>query len=183
MGLDMYFTAQKFVAGGYDHKKGTPEEKQFNDILGILGIPREVAGSSITVNIQVGYLRKANAIHAWLVDNIQEGEDKCQEAYFPTEQITELRDICRRILATVDKGEPVTVKPKFGTGSWEEYPNLKLDKNLAESLLETREGFFFGSYEYDEGYVYDLETAEKFLTNMLENPALKGMDFYYQASW
>lgn len=183
MGLDQYFTAQKFVAGGYDHKKGTPEEKQFNDILAAIDIPREVAGESLTVDLTVGYLRKANAIHGWLVDNIQGGKDECQESYFDTEHITELRDLCRRILATVDKGEPVTVKALYGHGSWEEYPDLKLDEELAASLLGTREGFFFGSYGYDEGYVYDLETAEKFLTNMLEHPALKGLDFYYRASW
>lgn len=182
MGLDMYFTGKLYNAGGYAHMKGTPQAKAYTDILKALDIPTEVAGESLQVEIQTGYLRKANAIHGWLVQNIQDGKDECQHTYFPRDKVTELRDICRRILATVDKGAPVMQKG-FGDSTYETYPSLKLDTELAAQLLEPTQGFFFGSYELDEWYVSDLETAEKFLTQMLEHPKFQSMDFYYHASW
>lgn len=181
MGLDMYFSAQKYIPGGYNHMKGTEKEKTFDSVLSAVGVPRGIAGSSVTVDIQIGYLRKANAIHSWLVQNIQDGKDECQTSYFSAEKVAELRANIRAILATVDKGEPVQ-EENFGY-KYDTYPDLKLDKALAASLLEPAEGFFFGSQEYDEGYVDDLETADRFLTTMLEHPALKNADFYYHASW
>lgn len=181
MGLDMYFSGKVYNAGGYDHMKNTPEAKTYAAILKALDFPAELAGESIQVEIRTGYLRKANAIHGWLVQNIQDGRDECQESYFDREKVTELRDICRRILATVEKGEPVK-QENFGY-EYESFPDLKLDTDLAKELLEPTQGFFFGSYDMDEYYVYDLEEAEKFLTRMLEHEKFQNMDFYYRASW
>lgn len=177
MGLDMYFTAKKYLGGGYDHMKNTEEARKFDAILDILDVPRESVLNFLQVELEVGYLRKANAIHSWLVRNIQDGKDECQESYFDVSKITELRDVIRKILATVEKGGPIK---HLG---WEEYPDLKLDTALAAELLEPTSGFFFGSQDYDEGYVHNLEIADGFLTRMLEDPALKDAEFYYRASW
>mgnify|MGYP003525672828 CR=1 FL=1 len=80
-------------------------------------------------------------------------------------------------LDTVVKGEP------SNEHGYETYPDLTVDAELAKELRPTWEGFFFVSYEIDEWYVNDLETADTFLTNMLEHEGLKDCDFYYHSSW
>ena len=181
MGLDMYFSGKVYNGGGYPHMANTPEAETYADILKALNFPAELAGEAIQVEIRTGYLRKANAIHGWLVQNIQDGRDECQESYFERDKITELRDICRRILATVVKGEPV--KQENHGYEYETFPDLTLDQKLAHKLLKPVPGFFFGSYEMDEYYVSDLEETDKFLTQMLEHEKFQNMDFYYRASW
>lgn len=177
MGLDMYFTAAKASFGGYEHNKGTREAETFDAIIAASGFPREVVQASVEVRAQVGYLRKANAIHAWLVKHIQGGVDDCRTAYFSPEKIAELRDTVRQILDTVVKGEP------SNEHGYETYPDLTVDAELAAELLPPQEGFFFGSYEIDEWYVSDLEVADTFLTIMLEHEGVKDCDFYYHSSW
>ena len=87
------------------------------------------------VREQVIYWRKSNQVHNWFVVNAQDGEDNCQPHSVSREQLEELRDLCRAVLADNDK---------------------------AEELLPTRPGFFFGAIDYDEGYYYDLQyTVEK----------------------
>jgi len=48
---------------------------------------------------ELGYWRKANAIHAWFVKNVQNGIDECQEANVTREQLTELKSLCERVIA------------------------------------------------------------------------------------
>ena len=87
------------------------------------------------VREQVIYWRKSNQVHNWFVVNAQDGEDNCQPHSVSREQLEELRDLCRAVLADNDK---------------------------AEELLPTRRGFFFGAIDYDEWYYYDLQyTVEK----------------------
>ena len=81
------------------------------------------------VREQVIYWRKSNQVHNWFVVNAQDGEDNCQPHSVSREQLEELRDLCRAVLADNDK---------------------------AEELLPTRPGFFFGAIDYDEWYYYDL---------------------------
>ncbi len=55
------------------------------------------------------------------------------------------------------------------------------DKSLAESLLPTSSGFFFGGTEYDEWYFNAVEyTIEVLETELLDEYA---DDFEYSASW
>jgi hypothetical protein len=88
------------------------------------------------------------------VDNCQNGEDDCREAYVSRERLTELRDLCKEVIA---------------------------DHSKADELLPTQQGFFFGSQEYDEGYFSDLELTVKILENALSMS--DEWDFGYQSSW
>jgi hypothetical protein len=108
----------------------------------------------ITVDLPMGYWRKANQIHNWFVANVQEGKDECQEACVSREQLTELREVCQKIL---DNNE------------------------LAEKLLPTASGFFFGGTEYDQWYFNDIEETIKIIDNALLMP--KQWDFNYRSSW
>jgi hypothetical protein len=101
---------------------------------------------------EVGYWRKANQIHKWFVNNVQEGNDDCKEYYVSDEKIKELYDLCIEIINNPQK---------------------------AEELLPTHAGFFFGSYEYDEYYMKDLQHT----IGILE-PLLNCDDsIYYSSSW
>ena len=71
----------------------------------------------------VMYWRKANHIHNWFVSNCQGGVDECQETRVSLDQLKELSALCKKV---VDKKDP--------------------------SLMETVQGFFFGSTDYDQYY-------------------------------
>ena len=106
--------------------------------------------------VQVLPTRKANAIHAWFVENCQEGRDECQETWVGREQLQALVEVCKQVLS---------------------------DKKKAAELLPSASGFFFGSTEYDEWYYQDVEYTVTRLEKVLADPALQKCDFYYQSSW
>lgn len=105
------------------------------------------------LEVDAGYWRKANHIHHWLVQNIQGGVDECQETYFDQEQMQELLDVINKVQA---------------------------DHILAESLLPTSNGFFFGGTEYDEWYFETLEYTKGVLEAAIAD---EFNEYYYQSSW
>ena len=130
-----------------------------------------------------GYWRKANAIHQWFVDNVQDGEDDCKEYYVSEEKLRKLLDTVKKVLAASElvdgnvhngtiyqdgKATPVIERGKI----------IK-DPTVAQELLPTSDGFFFGGTDYDQYYFDDLESTRKILEEVLE----QGGDIYYQASW
>jgi hypothetical protein len=154
MGLDMYFSAKKYMSKYFDAADVERIEK-INDVFGVTGIEDGDYGAQ-EVTFRVAYWRKANAIHKWFVDNCQGGRDECQETWISREQMQQLIDICKEILK---------------------------DRKKADELLPTASGFFFGSTTYDEWYERDLEyTVERF-EKILADPAFQKADFYYQSSW
>lgn len=118
----------------------------------------------ITVTCEVGYWRKANQIHVWFVDNVQNGVDDCARYEVSIQQLCDdLRIRCERVL-----------------------DNMK----LAPQLLPWPPGFFYGGQEYDANYVQDLEHTMNILTNIqldVTSDRLCGHSterkFYYEASW
>jgi hypothetical protein len=60
------------------------------------------------------------------------------------------------------------------------------DPAKAPELLPTQEGFFFGSYEYDEYYLDDLRDTHDMLALELSEERLCGepnVYFVYRSSW
>lgn len=151
----MYLNAERFVSG-YDHDK----DKDFNKILGLLNLDESDAERSMTVNVTVGYWRKANAIHDWFVQNVQSGEDNCARYHVSRDKLTELRDECRAALSKLEAG----------------------DADGAEDILPPASGFFFGSTEIDSWYKKDLEHTINVLDKVL-SPKFEKFDFTYQSSW
>jgi hypothetical protein len=98
-------------------------------------------------NVEVGYWRKANAIHNWFVQNCQKGIDECQEA----------RVSVNKVLAAAKNG----------------------DFSLAEDMLPTQSGFFFGGTDYDEYYIQDLEST----LEILDKAIAANKPCIYQSSW
>ena len=102
------------------------------------------------------YWRKANAVHNWMVENVQDGEDDCGVYEVYPNQLMKLKVIVEEILANPKK---------------------------APDLLPTASGFFFGSTEYDEWYMEDMHLTLKNLNEMLYEHKLDHTRFFYTASW
>ena len=106
---------------------------------------------------QVGYWRKANAIHKWFVENIQDGEDDCRYHREVTKaDLEELADICHEVLTNPD---------------------------VAEDRLPTQSGFFFGDTLYDEWYIEDLRTTIDIIDEVLKTTDFEKEMIYYVSSW
>lgn len=136
---------------------------------------------------EVGYWRKANAIHKWFVDNVQDGIDDCAYYEVSKEQLEELLDICKTIKKSskMKKGKiqnGTTLKdgewvPIMEDGAYIENPEV------AAKLLPTQSGFFFGSTEYDEWYMQDITDTIAILTKAIETTDFDREMVVYSASW
>lgn len=101
------------------------------------------------------YWSKANHIHNWMVQNIQNGEDDCREHHLSWEKSEKLIQDIKAVLA---------------------------DNNLAEKLLPRTSGFFFGSDEYNERYYFELERTLERLETAREYKE-EGYEMFYDSSW
>lgn len=156
MGLDMYLSAKRYMSTAFRKEDGEKQEaiqKLFPELDGMVG--RWGDNSCVKeVSIDVGYWRKANAIHDWFVKNVQGGEDQCRPHYVDREQLIELRELCQQVLD---------------------------NHRLAPELLPTTSGFFFGSTEYDDYYYQDLELTVKIIDSIVDLPTT--WEFEYRSSW
>jgi hypothetical protein len=153
MGLDMYLTRKTYVKQ-WSHQK--PEE-QFEITITKGGKPYDGIDVSNVTNIEeeVGYWRKANQIHRWFVDNVQNGVDNCGEYSVSKGELEELRNICTEVLN---------------------------DHSKAEELLPSASGFFFGNTDYDEWYYNDVENTIAIIDKILSESD-GNQDIYYSSSW
>lgn len=153
MGLDMYLYRKIYVTS-YDGKK-------FDVNITLNGNPTNIDPNKISYLVEeIGYWRKANAIHKWFVDNVQDGKDNCGEYYVSEEKLQKLHDLCEKVLD---------------------------NHNLAHELLPSTSGFFFGSTQYDNWYfdkLHDTMTICKDALKLVQdNNFVIGSSFYYHSSW
>jgi hypothetical protein len=161
VGLDQYLTARKFMSGADFWPEA--DRIKLGSVLNIMEANEIAEQEMPTAEVKVTALRwrKANQIHKWFVDNVQDGNDDCREHDVSRKQLLTLRNLCVDALA---KRDP--------------------------HLLPTQEGFFFGSTDIDEWYWTSIEHTHEGLKRLLENPALytqgRGISewsFSYQSSW
>lgn len=149
MGLDMSLSVKESVYGNDADKDP------------YLGKFRRVGST-----YEVGYWRKANHIHQWFVNNVQDGNDDCGSYQIGPEKLKEFRDTIRRAIESPTE---------------------------APSLFPTQSGFFYGSTDYDKHY-YDSFTYTlnmlKDLFQLLDgkdngyDPDRKAyLTVYYSSSW
>ena len=160
MGLDMYLEAELFISN-YPGGQNAHLQGPIETLLILNGInARGLRG----MTFEVGYWRKANAIHNWFVQNIQDGEDNCQRSYVGKEDLARLRHECNVVLTRHKTGE-------------------EIDEELeGVDLLPPTAGFFFGGTEKDEGYYNDLEQTIEIIDKVMSMDD-RLFDFYYRASW
>jgi hypothetical protein len=174
MGLDMYLSRKVYIWG--DNRKS----------LKITGLKSKIRPEKVEYIIEeAGVWRKANAIHQWFVDNVQEGNDDCKSYYVSKEDLEKLLDTVNQVLQASElvEGEinaGYTFNEKGEKVDFKERGKIIKDPSVAEELLPTTEGFFFGCTDYDEYYYQVLVDTKKILEEALK---FDEGDFEYQASW
>lgn len=144
MGLDMYLNAKRYLWHS-DEELSKAIAEQLPELK-----DRRVK----EVTVDAGYWRKANAIHAWFVTNVQDGEDDCGNYHVSREALQKLRAECQKVLDF---------------------------KHLATNTLPPASGFFFGSTELDEWYYQNLQDTIDIIDDALAMP--ESWDFEYHSSW
>lgn len=171
----------------WNHTKGTDEEFEVTVLKGgkeFTGIQKD----KVSVIVEdVGYWRKANQIHNWFVQNVQNGQDDCKSHYVAYEQLLELKELCKKVLekSKVVKGKVVNGQRSTENG-WEniyEDGEIIEDPSAAMELLPTVAGFFFGSEGYDQWYVADLRHTIEVIEAIESCEGAEVADYYYQSSW
>jgi hypothetical protein len=151
MGLDMYLEKRTDVRR-WNFKK---EEDQFEVVVKKGGVtyPNINSEKISTIVEEAGYWRKANAIHRWFVEKVQDGVDNCGEYFVPPSSLEELLELCKLV---------------------------KADNSLANTLLPAGNGFFFGSDVYDEWYFDKIDYTIEVLKEALAD---EDSSYYYSSSW
>ena len=125
---------------------------------------------------EVGYWRKANAIHNWFVENVQDGEDDCGYYVVTKEQLKALQGLCEKVCESLDDNDMMTTTNEDGF-QIDVYNNTE----LANDLLPTIGGFFFGGKKYDKYYKEDLLDTIKICNDCQYIP--DDMEILYHSSW
>ena len=150
MGLDMYLNKRTYVQR-WEHNK--PEE-QYSVEVTKGGKPTKINSNKVKYIIEeAGYWRKQNQIHRWFVENIQNGTDDCGEYYVSKADLETLLELCEKV---------------------------KADHSLAEELLPSASGFFFGGTDYDEWYYNGIDNTIEILKEALED---ENGEYLYSSSW
>jgi len=155
MGLDMYLEKRNYVKQWKHNGDENVDVSVTRNGEPIQSIdPKKVT----YVIEEVGYWRKANHIHKWFVDNVQEGEDDCGEYWVSKDSLSKLLDICKAVIE---------------------------DNSKAQELLPTSSGFFFGGTEYDEYYFSDVSKTIRIIESVLStiNQDNINSSIYYSSSW
>lgn len=152
------------------------------------------ASNSVTIVSSVGYWRKANAIHKWFVENVQDGEDNCEEYDVSLEKLRDLLETCMKVIKAAD-GETITIDPSMEEDvkkfDWlKDCPksfvfdasNLdamaeklryvhqlpKTFATVAANTLPSVRGFFFGNTDYDGGYLETIIKTARMVKRLLD---------------
>ena len=107
---------------------------------------------------EVAYWRKANQIHNWFVENLQDGIDECQLTFVDEDSLRELLELCKNV-------------------------SEKRSIEFSKENLPTTSGFFFGDVDYDEYYYSDVELTITKLEEILEATDFDKEVIFYQSSW
>ena len=137
---------------------------------------------------RVGYWRKANQIHNWFVNRVQDGIDDCEYHHECTKEILEeLLATCKKVLESctlvngkINNGFECT---KNGLREILEDGQVIIDSSVAEELLPSRSGFFFCCYDYDEYYVDDLLHTIDIIQHVLDETDFETESIFYVSSW
>lgn len=158
MGLDMYLTKRTYVQN-WDYMKES--EKNYVSVKG--ADEKHIKPERVQYVIeQLCYWRKANHIHKWFIDNIQNGVDDGEEYIVSLPELKQLMDVCYEVIT---------------------------DNSKAQELLPTSDGFFFGGTAYDEWYFTQTTNTYKILKDIVEElesyetPLNNSAWMHYRASW
>lgn len=132
---------------------------------------------------EVYYWRKANAIHQWFVDNIQNGNDDCEDYRVTQKDLQILIDTLRDVYNSLCNKEMITKKVQDGSIEYEIKVFKEEDLEIAKQLLPTQEGFFFGGTQYDEYYFEQIKDTLNDLQILDRSFDYENNYLIYGSSW
>ena len=167
MGLDQYLIGKLFIWSS----SGQGGRREITELVGRKH-PFVKGLEASTVVFEGGYWRKANQIHKWFVDNIQGGEDNCENYPVTFEQLKILYDLCIKLM-------------------------VKKSSAQAKKLLPTTSGFFFGGTDYGPDYWNDIQKTIDILAPLFgtvaavideaagnkQEDSFKDLEYEYHSSW
>lgn len=187
MGLDMYLYAERYLS--------EMDKEQFEELKRVvesqvMATPLKEDSSlpwsgSLTIRQEVAYWRKANAIHSWFVENVQDGTDDCRLAYVSADQLEELVADCSQVLSLMNP----FCREAYDSDEWDNATEIPSHvKAEVEELLMPTDGFFFGSTEIDLYFYHTVRYTHDRLTEVLEWLRTESEDnrfweIYYRSSW
>lgn len=163
MGLDMYFYARKTTYKSFsewdqnrkvDETNYPKDLKIFSDYI----YDRNFKSVETETRYQIGYFRKFNALHSYIVRTFANGEDNCQDIFLSQEDVVKIKAALDSVLETPTE-------------------------ESAKELLPTQSGFFFGGTDYDEFYFEDVKDAADLMQSFLDNFDFENYQLVYRASW
>ena len=164
MGLDMYFYARKTTYKSFSkwdnpdraNEVNYPEDlKTFSDYI----YDRNFKSVQTETRYQIGYFRKFNALHSYIVKTFADGTDNCQDIILYKKDVEKIKKVLDDVL------------------------NAHQQVEKAKELLPTQSGFFFGGTDYDEFYFEDVKDAADLMQSFLDNFDFESYQLVYQASW
>ena len=164
MGLDMYFYARKTTYKSFSKwdksskvdETNYPEDlKTFSDYI----YDRNFKSVQTETRYQIGYFRKFNALHSYIVKTFADGIDNCQDIILYKEDVEQIKKVLDEVL------------------------NAHQQVEKAKELLPTQSGFFFGGTDYDEFYFEDVKDAADLMQSFLDNFDFDKYQLVYRASW
>lgn len=122
-----------------------------------------------------GYWRKANQIHGYFDSKLGPLEN-CERYDVPKDVLEELLDKCNQI---VDKFKVINDEDSIDVIKEKE----KYNKELCSEILPVTQGFFFGSYEYDNWYLSDIKDTIEIINDIFKDTNFDEDTVEYYAWW
>lgn len=160
----MYFYARKTTYKSFSkwdnsdraNEVNYPEDlKTFSDYI----CNRNFKSVQTETIYQIGYFRKFNALHSYIVKTFANGIDNCQDIILYKEDVEQIKKVLDDVL------------------------NAHQQVEKAKELLPTQSGFFFGGTDYDEFYFEDVKVAADLMQSLLCNFDFDKYQLIYEASW
>ena len=106
---------------------------------------------------EVAYWRKANQIRNWIVNHTDYKENAdCEEFKLTKYNLINLLEDCQTALE---------------------------NREMANMLIPTKSGFFFGNTDYNESYFWDLENTVRQLEKVINETDWNNEDIFYYEWW
>ena len=151
-----YKSFSKWDNSGRAKEVNYPEDlKTFSDYI----YDRNFKSVETETRYQIGYFRKFNALHSYIVKTFADGLDNCQDVLLYKEDVEKIKKVLDDVL------------------------NIHQQAEKAKEILPTQSGYFFGGTDYDEYYFEEVKVAADLMQNFLDNFDFESYQLVYQASW
>lgn len=142
-----------------------------------------------TVFEEVADWTKANQIHNWFVNNIQNGVDNCSYYFVTEDNLLDLKEVCEKVLTlnpyTLDKDSYLlyySANALIDNGIITKENYTKLETELNE-ILPPKHGLCFGPDDYALSYFLNVKETLEMLNKILDNADFEEEVYLYHSSW